>query len=238
MTATRCSHVLLAVRDLRQAVRDYRRLGFTVDYATAERTARHAHVWFPSGPIIELLCPPRRAALYTWPIELLAGRGAGRRMVRWAREAEGFCDVAVVVDTPDLTGPLARLRAAGIPTGRRVRWTRTRPDGAKTRFQFAYPRHNRLPFLVTPYDPPQHPEVTHPNGAFALTAVHMGVRDEDRAAFDLITAGDPTFRVEPAPATAVLAVEIAGLRADPDPALTHGALVRPAVLPHGRREGG
>jgi hypothetical protein len=230
--------VLLAVKDLHQAVADFRRLGFTVEYATTERKAQHAHVWFHRGPIIELLCPPRNAALFTWPIDLFAGRGAGRRMVRWARQPEGFCDVAVVVDAADLAGPLARLRAAGIRTGRQVRWTRTRPDGAKTRFQFAYPRHDRLPFLVTPYDPPQHPErVAHPNGATALSAVHMGVREEDRAAFALITGGDPTFRAVPAPVTGVLAIEIAGLASEPDPAFTHGALVRPATFPaHGSPE--
>ncbi|MFI9324527.1 VOC family protein [Kitasatospora aureofaciens] len=225
---TTCSHVLLWVGDLHQAVRDYRRLGFTVDYATAEDKARHAHIWFTEGPVIELLTTPSTAKYFKWPIDLIAGRGSGARMIRWPRGGEGFCDVAVVTETPDLAAELAALRAAGVPTGRAVRWRRTKPDGQQTTFRLAYPRNDRLPFIVTPYDPPQHPaRAEHANGASGLHRVRMGVRAEDAEAFRLIVGDDPTFVVEPASTTGVLGIELDGLRDELDQHLLHGAVLGP-----------
>jgi len=227
--ATSCSHVLLWVRDLHRAVRDYRKLGFEVDYATPEEKAQHAHIWFTNGPIIELLTTPRRAKWFKWPIDLLAGRGSGRRMVRWGEAGEGFCDVAVVTDAHALDSELGALRKAGVPVGRAVPWRRVKPDGQQIRFKFAYPANDRLPFLVSPYDPHQHPkEKDHPNGATRLSRVRMGVRAEDREAVRRIVGDDPTFVLEPAGTTGVRAIEIAGLTAELDPALLHGAVVQPA----------
>lgn len=224
-----CSHVLVWVKDIRRAVADYRQLGFIVDYATAPDKAQHAHIWFTHGPVIELLTTPRSAKLLKWPIDLWAGRGAGRRMLRWPTEGEGFCDVAVAIRGADLSRDLEALRAAGIPVGRRIRWARKRPDGDLIRFQFAYPRHERLPFLVTPYDPPQHPKaICHPNGAASLTRVRMGVAPSDRAAWEQIVGGDTVFEAEVADTTQVIAIEIAGLGAPLDVALLHGAVLLPA----------
>lgn len=224
-----CSHVLVWVKDIHRAVADYRRLGFIVDYATAPDKAQHAHIWFTRGPVIELLTTPRYANLLKWPIDLWAGRGAGRRMLRWPAEGEGFCDVAVAIRGADLSRDLEALRSAGIPVGRQIRWTRKRPDGDLIRFQFAYPRHDRLPFLVTPYDPPQHPKtIHHPNAAASLTRVRMGVAPSDRAAWEQIVGGDPVFEAEVADTTQVIAVEIAGLQAPLDAALLHGAVLQAA----------
>ncbi|WP_199745463.1 VOC family protein [Amycolatopsis sp. WAC 04182] len=223
----RCSHVLLKVDDLHQAVRDFRELGFVVDYASAEEKAKHAHIWFEDGPIVELLTTPPGAHRLKWPIEFAFGRGSGVRMTRWALANEGFCDVAVLIDEPDLTGPLKALRAEGIAAGRAVRWTRTKPDGAQTRFQFAYPRRDRLPFLVSPYDPPQYPpKVEHPNGAKSLRTVLIDVAAADRPAFDRITGDDPVFAVTEGVVTRVRAIELEGLSGPLDPALLHGAEIR------------
>lgn len=230
---TRCGHVLIRVHDLHQAVADYRAAGFDVRYATREDKAMHAHVWFADGPIIELLTTPRTAPLFRFPLEIAFGRGSGTRMVRWAQQDEGFCDVAVLVD--DIDAARASLRAADVPMARTVRWTRTRPDGVCARFSFAYPRNDRLPFLVTAYDPPQHPpRVEHANGAIALSTVVLGVGDSDRSAVERIVGEHPGFRLVPAERTGVQAIELAGLSAEPDVALLHGAVIRHAS-PSGRQ---
>lgn len=212
-----CSHVLLKVDDLHQAVRDFRKLGFTVDYASAERKARHAHIWFSSGPIVELLSTPPGASLMTVPLNLAFGRGAGARMTRWARATEGFCDAAVLAGREE-------LRRAG----RVVNWKRTKPDGSTTEFAFAYPRQDRAPFLVTPYDPPQHPaNVSHANGAERVSRVLVDVAPTDRAEFDRITAGGGDFEIRDADVTAIRAVVLPGLKRPLDPALLHGAVFLP-----------
>ncbi|KAF0808148.1 hypothetical protein A6D6_00538 [Alcanivorax xiamenensis] len=228
-----CSHVLLWVRDLHQAVVDFRALGFQVDYATDPEKAQHAHIWFRRGPVIELLTTPANARYFKWPIDLMAGRGAGERMVRWGEGGEGFCDVAVVTND-DPKAVTARLKRCGITLGRFVPWRRTRPDGQRTRFRFAYPRHGRLPFLVTPYDPPQHPAtVCHDNGATALRRVRLGARVEDRVLLNNLVSDDPVFSVESAERTSVLWIELEGLSHALDGTLTHGASIRPAAVSAG-----
>ncbi|URX61847.1 VOC family protein [Luteibacter anthropi] len=223
-----CSHVLLWVSDLHQAVADFRQLGFRVDYATSPERAKHAHIWFTHGPVIELLTTPANAHWFKWPIELMAGRGSSARMLRWPRGGEGFCDVALQVDALDLRSTVEALRADGMPMGRAVRWERKRPDGQRIRFQFAYPRNDRLPFLVSAYDPPQHPAVAdHANGATGLHRVHMSVRDTDEAAIRRLIGDDPGFALQPGAITAVRAIELTGLRLPCAAALSHGADIRP-----------
>ncbi|MBJ2248221.1 VOC family protein [Pseudomonas haemolytica] len=216
-----CSHVLLWVRDLHQAVANFRAAGFEVTYATAEVRAQHAHIWFSHGPIIELLTTPRHAWLFKWPIDCLAGRGAGRRMLRWAAHGEGFCDLALLCDDQHLAPRLKGLAACGVAMGRMVKWQRTCVDGSQTRFRFVYPRHARLPFLVTPYTPSQHPaRLIHPNGATGLAAIHLGVSPADRTALNLLAGDDPMLHLQPAEFTGVQAVQIAGLA---QPLTLHGA---------------
>ncbi|MEV8379014.1 VOC family protein [Kribbella sp. NPDC056861] len=218
------SHVLVKVDDLRQAVNDYRALGFEVRYATDERRALHAHIWFPSGPIIELLASPRGARLFRLPIELRMGRGAGRRMVGWATQPEGFCSLAVEVSDEALPAVVSALGRAGVRCGRLVRWRRTRPDGEVTTFRFCYPREPDLPFLVTPYRPAQHPpEVIHPNGATAVLKVVLGVRQSDLDAVRQIVGAAPGVEFRAASRTGVLAVELAGLKGRLDRSRLHGA---------------
>jgi hypothetical protein len=225
---TRCSHVLLWVRDIHRAVGDYRQLGFTVNYATNPDKAQHAHIWFSSGPVIELLTTPKSARFFKWPIEWVAGRGSGRRMLRWPAGGEGFCDVAVATDTPELAPELVELRRAGVPVGRAIPWARTTPAGQRIRFSFAYPENDRLPFIVTPYEPPQHPrDAAHRNGARRLSRVTMGVRREDGEPLRQLIGDDPTFLLQSADVTGVLGIELLGLQAELDPSLLHGALVRP-----------
>ncbi|GAA2485647.1 hypothetical protein GCM10023100_06150 [Actinocorallia cavernae] len=228
--ARRCSHVLLRVHDLTRAVGAFRAAGFEVAYATApEHKALHAHVWFPDGPVIELLSTPPGARWMRLPVDLRFGRGAGERMVRWARQEEGFCDLALLAADAELATVTAELAGDGVPCGRAVSWTRRRPDGDKTRFAFSYPRSGRLPFLVTPYDPPQHPaDVRHPNGATAITRIVLGVRPADLPAVRRLAGDAADLRLEEAPVTGVRAVHLAGLTDPLDPALLHGAVLLPA----------
>ncbi|WP_299941338.1 VOC family protein [uncultured Microbulbifer sp.] len=224
---TRCSHVLLWVKDIHQAVRDFRQLGFTVDYATKKQNAQHAHIWFREGAIIELLTSPSNAHYFKWLIDIFAGLGAGRRMIRWSQEGEGFCDVALVSE--DFDNDLSTLQQSGIQTGRVVPWRRTKPDGQKTRFRFIYPRSERLPFMVSPYNPSQHPDETnHENGATGLHKVHMDVSAQDWQAVRQLTAADPTFNLKPGAITKVTGVEINGLKEDLDPNLLHSGKVNRA----------
>lgn len=223
---TQCSHVLLWVKDIHQAVRDFRELGFTVNYATEEKKAQHAHIWFEQGAIIELLTSPKNARYFKWMIDIFAGRGAGKRMIRWSEEGEGFCDVALI--SSEFDNDLASLNQAGIKTGRVVPWKRTKPNGDQVSFRFVYPRSDRLPFLVSPYEPSQYPpKVEHANGATGIAKVELQVSEQDWHQVQQLINNDAVFSVTKGAITKIKAVKLDGLNTSLDKSLLHGGVIMP-----------
>ena len=215
----RCSHLLCTVHDLGQAVKDFRDLGFTVEWGSDPRRAHNALIWFPEGPFIELAhFPPSVGAS--------ADGALGERLARWVAPGEGWRDVALETDATDLAGARTWLEAAGVDVSPVMDGMRVRPDGEEVRYQYLMPHSARLPFVVSAYDPPQRPEaVTHPNGASRISRVHVTVSLGDRKTYDAMAAGDRWLRPEEGATTEVRAVELAGLRDAFDPGRLHGAVV-------------
>ncbi|RFA28578.1 hypothetical protein CAI21_12005 [Alkalilimnicola ehrlichii] len=245
-----CSHVLCKVADIRTAVRDFERLGFSVAWGSAPRRAHNALLWFEEGPFIELFELPRGFRYLRRPLGWVYGRAAGSRLARWAESAEGWCDVALeppqpagrtgTADDPtDLSAVHAALSRTGLPLSRTARGRRTRPDGADVRYRFFAPEPAQLPFVVSPYDPPQRPpRIEHPNGARRIERVRMSVAPADRGRFEALTAGDAWLAAEPGPRTAVLEVALAGLERPLDARLTHGAAFAYGAQEQGERNHG
>ncbi|MFH8630475.1 VOC family protein [Streptomyces lydicus] len=234
-----CSHVLCKVDDIRSVVRDYQDLGFTVEWGSAPERAHNALLWFERGPFIEFFQLPPAFRLLKWPMSAVNGVAAGDRLARWARPGEGWRDLALETETTGLRGAHRALRVGGIPVSRVMKGRRTRPDDVRVRYEFLATRPARLPFVVSAYDPPQRPaQVRHPNGATHISAVRLGIADRDRAAFDAL-AGHLTeagpLRVEQAPHTGVIDVELAGLDGHLDSSKLHGAAFSAAVPPSSAR---
>jgi hypothetical protein len=224
----RSSHILCKVDDIHSLVSDYRELGFTVDWGSAPERAHNALVWFDEGPFLEFFELPARFALLRWPFGVVNGAPAGQRLAKWARAAEGWCDLALECDGTELAGTRSELVAAGARVSKVMNGKRVRPDGLPVRYQYLAPAPSVLPFVVSAYDPPQRPErVTHPNGARAVARIRYGVADRDRADLAALVGDDRWLCREPADRTAVLGVELAGLETVLDPAKLHGAVLGP-----------
>ncbi|MFC9331199.1 VOC family protein [Kitasatospora sp. NPDC057015] len=225
----RCSHVLCKVDDIAAVVRDYRDLGFTVEWGSAPGRAHNALLWFGSGPFIEFFELPPVFGLLRHPFGLVHGGPAGERLARWARPGEGWRDLALETDDTDLARARSALRTAGLPVSRVIRGRRTRPDGARVRYQYLASRPAGLPFVVSAYDPPQRPaRVVHANGARAVARVRMGVAPADRARYAALVGEDRWLSAVPAATTGVLDVELEGLSGPLDPRKLHGALLAAA----------
>ncbi|PJJ05985.1 glyoxalase-like protein [Streptomyces sp. 2333.5] len=228
-----CSHVLCKVDDIRSAVRDYQELGFTVEWGSAPERAHNALLWFERGPFIEFFQLPPAFRLLKWPMSAVNGVAAGDRLARWARPGEGWRDLALETDTTALHGAHRALRTSGSRVSRVMKGRRTRPDGDRVGYQFLATRPARLPFVVSAYDPPQRPTaVRHPNGATHIRTVRLGIADHDRPAFDALAghlSEEGPLRVEQAPHTGVIDVELAGVDERLDRQKLHGAVFSAAV---------
>lgn len=216
----KCSHVVYKVNCLSDIVKEYRERGFDIQWGSIPKKSFNAFIRFRHGPFIEFLQLPRRYALLRYPLGWFYGSPAGERMAYWATCPEGWCDVAleekaeksvVTDDIISLQNLYLTLRSSGIMLSRPIAGKRNRPDGQLVRYSFMLPVPSQLPFIVSPYYPPQHPmDVIHPNGALGIKQVLMGCCTKDRLFFGKFLSGDQWLATTPAEYTRVRSVTLYG----------------------------
>lgn len=178
--ATGIDHVVIAVRDLDQAIADFTAAGFTVtpggEHVNGE--THNALIAFLDGSYFELIAwkQPDVPHDTEWWRRLSVG--------------EGLVDYALRV--ADLDAEVARLRAAGLDVPDPVDGGRTRPDGQRAEWQTLRldpARYPALPFYCHSTNDrglrvPTGEEATHDNGVVGIEAIFVGVADLEQAAAD------------------------------------------------------
>lgn len=173
-------HVVIAVRDLDQAVVDYTAAGFTVtpggEHTNGE--TRNALIAFTDNTYFELIAwnDPDRPSNHPWWKRLQAG--------------EGFVDYAL--RTADLDLEIARLREAGFEVPDPTPGGRMRPDGEAVEWQTVRldpERYPSLPFYCHSTNDlslrvPSGQAAIHANGATGIHKIFIGVADLERASAD------------------------------------------------------
>lgn len=188
-------HVIIAVDDLKAAMRDYRALGFTVvpGGIHANRATKNVLITFADTTYIELLAA--------------TGEPAVPGLVDFSallQQGEGLAGFALRAD--DLDAEVARLRASGIAVGDAIPGERRRDDGTLIRWQLALLDGGFAPFLIQDGTPrhlriPRDPALTqHPNRAQGLASIAITVRDPAAAVTRYAALfGAPRQRPSPAP---------------------------------------
>jgi len=160
-------HLVIVVKDLDQAARDYRQLGFTVVPGGQHPVGSHnVLVSFEDGSYLEIIAFYREAIDHRWwdPLQ------KGERLV-------DFC-----FRTDDLRGDTKKLQDVSVAINNPVPWSRKRPDGYELKWllSLATGSHRGLaPFLIEDVTPrreriPQ--EFSHANGVTGIekTVVAVG----------------------------------------------------------------
>jgi catechol 2,3-dioxygenase-like lactoylglutathione lyase family enzyme len=166
---TAIDHLVIAVPDLTAAGKTYRDLGFTVvpgGRHTGTGTD-NALIAFRDGAYLELIGFYEPRPDHRW----------------WATLQSGGGLVAFCLQTDDLIGDAAALRAAGVDMGEPERRHRTRPDGVEVRWVCAFargPHRGAVPFLIaeeTGRDERVPRQRTHANGVTGLGRLTVAVDD-------------------------------------------------------------
>ncbi|MGH2617117.1 MAG: VOC family protein, partial [Thermomicrobiales bacterium] len=169
-------HIVIAVRDLAAASRDYANLGFTVTPG-GEHTGGATHnalVSFADGAYFELIAfrEPDRPQEHKW----------------WAKFAkgEGTVDFALLAD--DVAAEAARLGQAGIAVDAPQDGGRQRPDGQRIAWRNLSLANDAapLPFVIEDVTPrelrvPPGAATNHRLGVTGVAGVTLLVSDLDRA---------------------------------------------------------
>jgi catechol 2,3-dioxygenase-like lactoylglutathione lyase family enzyme len=161
-------HIVIVVRDLEQAAKDYEKLGFTVVPGGKHPVGSHnALISFADGSYIEIISFYRPSPDHRWWAPLQIG--------------EGLVDYCMQTD--DLTGDTAKFRDAGVKINDPVPWSRVRPDGYELKWVLSLAQQECrgvAPFLIqdlTPRDERVPQKFDHPNGTKGIGAVTVAVED-------------------------------------------------------------
>ncbi len=159
-------HLVIVVKDLERAARDYERLGFTVVPGGRHPVGSHnALISFGDGSYLEIIAFYRQATDHRW----------------WAPLQKGERLVDFCFQTDDLGGDTEKLRRAGVAINDPVPWSRTRPDGYELKWilSLATGSHRGVaPFLIQDVTPRQERiprEMNHQNGAVGIAKVIVAV---------------------------------------------------------------
>ena len=182
-------HIVISVRDLDQAVRDYTELGFHVEPGGRHARTENALIIFADGTYLELLAlqkswkrPFIRLAVKLGLIERSA---AGKtdmywRLLRWINRGTGIVDWCVAA--PNIANTLEQWQTHGNDIIPAEYFDRTRPDGKVAKWYLGGARSFDLPFLIEDISardirvPPASAD-THPNGALGIAGLSLPVDD-------------------------------------------------------------
>jgi hypothetical protein len=161
-------HIVIVVRDLDSAARDYEQLGFSVVPGGRHPVGTHnALIALADGSYIELIAFYRENPGHRWWEPLQNGEGL-----------VDFC-----MQTNDLLDDAETMRSAGIRMNEPQPWSRTRPDGYKLRWILSIPQEGHrgvAPFLIqdeTPREERIPRETRHKNGASGIGGITVAVED-------------------------------------------------------------
>ncbi len=161
-------HIVIAVSDLDQAVRDYEALGFTVLPGGEDpRGSRNALVVLADGAYLEIIAFSRPVPDFRW-WRVLDAAGSG------------LADYALLPDSLDVD--LARARAGGVVMDGPIDGARLQPDGTRLAWRSARPPESDIPFLCEDVTAralrvPEGAARKHANGVTGVAGVTVAVRD-------------------------------------------------------------
>ena len=134
-------HLVVVVKDLAQATKDYEQLGFTVVPGGQHPVGSHnALISFADGSYLEIIAFYRDAADHRW----------------WDPLSKGERFVDFCLQTDDLRGDTKKLKDAGVAINDPVPWSRKRPDGYELKWLLSLATGNHrgvAPFLIEDVTP-------------------------------------------------------------------------------------
>jgi hypothetical protein len=160
-------HIVIAVTDLDQAIRDYEVLGFTVlPGGEHPRGSRNALVVFADGSYLEIIAFPKPQPDFRW-WQVLQSAGSG------------LVDYALLPDAIEQV--IARAQAKGLDIEGPEDGARLRPDGEQLAWKTARSLRSDVPFLCGDVTPrrlrvPEGEVRKHRNGVTGVAGLTIAVR--------------------------------------------------------------
>ncbi len=171
------SHIIYKVDDLHQAVKEFKKKGFEVEYGT-KKNPYNAIIYFSEGPYLELLASTGMPKIIKRIMRMLGKSRLVDRLNDWDNHKGGPCGVALEnykVDLREEKEILEKYKQGYYEMPSR----RNDSKGRKLRFTCLFPDEMQLPFLMTYFNiDPKPVNFIHPNGIRRIKNISFGTREE------------------------------------------------------------
>lgn len=235
----KCSHIVCKVDNLSKVVKDFKELGFNIEWGSNPDKAHNALIWFEKGPFIEFYQPPKILKYFSFFIGAVWGSPMKNRLTGYLNMKNGWCDAAFERFDYDensydennknlfsLKKNRIDFKKAGIKTSRIAKGSRVRLDGKKVKYSVFIPEPHGWPFIVSGYNFPQRPKkIEHENGAKEVVSMKIGVLENNLNSFEAFYKKEPILKTEASDKPGIINVEISGLSSELDSKLLHGARI-------------
>lgn len=169
------SHILYKVEDLDEAVEQYRKDGFVVEYGV-KKNPYNALVYFSDGPYLELFSHSNMPKWIKLLLNIAGKTKMVARMNAWDNAKEGL--MAVCLETPK--DNLEEEKAILKNHQQRffeVNSKRLDTQNRLLRYKVLFPDEMSLPFLMTYFNvDPKPKNFVHPNGVKSIKSITFGTK--------------------------------------------------------------
>jgi len=226
------SHIQFKVEDLHCAVKDFERLGFTVEYGKEPKKATNAFIWFGQDAFFEIITMPKMAEKLAYPLGILFGKGMRLRWKKYADIKGGIADIGIEGKNPiqasmkNMKHIRAFLIKEGIPCSRIMTESRKAPNKPKTRFSFFVPDNPNLPLVTSAYSVMQKPqEIHHENGITGIKWVKVQCNNKVKMEFQKMLGKEKRIKFVEGKEFNICSVCFKGAKQTLDEAYLHGLMV-------------
>ncbi|ACL18661.1 conserved hypothetical protein [Desulfitobacterium hafniense DCB-2] len=172
----RVSHIIYKVDHLQQAVEDFRRRGFEVEYGT-KRRPYNALIYFSEGPYLELLASTGMPKPLKRLLRFFGKDAMVDRLDYWDSHGGGPCGLALETLKKDLNEERKVLERQGLGYFL-MKSGRSDTKGRKLRFTGLFPDDMQIPFFMTYFNiDPKPRNFTHPNGVKRIGSIAFGTEE-------------------------------------------------------------
>lgn len=171
-------HILYKVNDLDEAVKEFTKKGFTVEYGK-KKNPYNALIYFAEGPYLELFHHSGMPSFVKTILKFFGKQALVHRLNTWENAPEGLIAVALENDRFDVDIEQQILDEANLKYFK-GKSGRTDAKGRKLKFRGIMPDDMEIPFFGTKFNINVRPPIdyVHPNGVKQIKSVSFGTKEK------------------------------------------------------------
>lgn len=218
------------VKKLKEAVHDFEKMGFEVEWGSNPKTACTAYIKFINGPMIDLFVIPSIAFYLSYFSGIVYGTSARKRWQKWCRKKEGICDFNIKSiqeksnSIRKFNDTCAWVNDNIMKMNRVMNGKRKDFSGNLIEFKYCMPQVLDFPLMASDYSSGNNANIrhAHKNGATEISKIVLGVPRKHVKIMKRLLESDERINIVESTKTEIREIYIKGLKIKHLTGNTHG----------------